>query len=134
MADSGLEHFDCAGNPIRQGNWVCYSALDGRSGVLRFGYVNRLVEPRVVRNSQGYEEEKDTTPVRVLAYYLHHGWNRMDSEGRPLDPKDWTRSAVWERLKNGKEVALGFPSRMLVVPYAMIPKQIKELFNDQRGT
>lgn len=42
-----LEYRDMAGNLINEGDFIVYAAHRGRSSVLKFGIVTRLVHPRI---------------------------------------------------------------------------------------
>lgn len=113
-------HYDIADNEINPGDFVVYAALWDRSATLKYGIVTRLSERK---KSEYTRNEGDKYTVRVLSVDRTTRWVLV-----PNGPSLGTTSHVerrktvtWELQKNGKEMALGFLDRLLVVPVAMVP-------------
>lgn len=97
-------HYDIADNEIKPGDFVIYAALWSRTAALKYGIVTRLAERE---DGALYDRDAKYT-IRVLSVDRDH------------DDK-------WEIQKEGKEMALGFLSRLLVVPSELVPTQAKAI-------
>lgn len=110
---SAPEYKDLAGNDIRVGDYVVYSALWDRSAVLKFGKVERLAE----REANWYRKKPEAT-IRVRTVDRHTEWR----DGKPL-------KEYWMLQKQGQETTLGFLNRMLVIGSEHVPPDALRVLN-----
>jgi hypothetical protein len=90
MEPPKIQHKDIFGNPINVGDYIVYSAVDNRSGVLRAAKVVQL-------KARTSEWDKDKAPEpTVLVVAAENYW---DEGPRPLS----------------KKITLGFMNRIVVV-------------------
>lgn len=102
-----VEHNDIAGKKIKPGSFIIYAAQWGRCATLKYGVVTRLASREDFR--RGKRQEIPT--LRVVTV------------DRDFDDK-------WELQKKGKESALSFLDRLLVVPPDMVPDDALSLLHD----
>lgn len=98
-------HKDLFGKDINVGDYIVYSAVDGRSGTLRVGKVEALK----VRES-GFSDDKPQPTVFC---------------------RSWSNFNTYEKDENGrqtgrqKNVTLGFLDRLIVIDPSQISEKIK---------
>jgi hypothetical protein len=114
-----LKHVDLAGQEIKPGCIVAYAALWDRSATLKYGLVTRLSS----RTESAFVEYGHAYAKRVVPTI------RVVTVDRKMDVKRDQIVHRWELQKDGKEVALGWLDRMLVVPRSMVPEVVLQLFD-----
>ena len=106
------EHRDLAGQEIRCGSHIVYAALWTRSAILKYGIVTRLKtrDPAMWSRSQLPEPMVGVITIDRDPVWDHSG------PGQPRFIRhDWSLQA------KGREMTLGFPDRMIVVPAESVP-------------
>ena len=98
-----MTHVDLFGTPIKEGDFIVYAAVDGRSGTMRVGQVIALTYNKSLYG-------KDEPKVRVKS------WSNFRA-GSSTDVND-TRSG------RQKDVTLSFLDRLIVIQKEMIPEKI----------
>lgn len=101
---------DYGGTRINRGDYIVYASLLGRSACVRYGLVTQLVHREPDPNSW-------TRPKPIRAICVHDEWEHRVRMGAP----------PWHLVQNGKEIALGFPDRMVVVDPERVPEMVREL-------
>lgn len=96
-----LEYRDMSGNLINEGDFIVYAAHRGRSSVLKFGIVTRLVTYKPSYN------DKEAPTLRAITA-----------------EKGWSNS--WTVQNNGREIKLGDLNSVLVVGDKNVPYEINE--------
>lgn len=97
---------------IRVGDFIAYAALWSRSPILKYGLVTRLE-----KRAASYYQTEETPTLRVIT---------VDRSGR-WDKETNKHFYVWELQNKGKEITLGFLDRLLVIPRAMVPKEVFDM-------
>lgn len=114
------EHKDFLGEPIKEGDFIAYTALWDRSPILKFGVVVRLKERE---NTQDYESGKRVSAATIgiisADRVTWNGFKRLDKY-------------VWELQKDGKEITLGFCDRCIVVERRRVPVDVRDLLDAAR--
>jgi hypothetical protein len=104
-----MTHLDLAGHEIKPGCIVAYAALWDRSATLKYGLVTRLATRMEGNPSCAVPTIRAVTVDRE---FLTHRWDLQ---------------------KDGKEVALCWLDRMLVVPRDLVPAAVLAIFDAVRG-
>jgi len=117
-----MDHKDIAGQSIKPGAFVIYAALWDRCATLKYGIVTKLrIRPDITLPPKGgYPQGRPT--IRVL------------SVDRSTRHHQGTWTVYWELQKEGKEMALGFLDRLLVVPENVVPDEALKLLKDAYQT
>jgi len=97
------EHTDLFGRPITPGDYIIYSAADGRSATLRVGQVIKLTTVK------GYDNN-------VTAKIYCKSWSNFRSES-------WNEKKRSGRQKN---VTLSFLTRVVVIDPSTISEKVKK--------
>ncbi len=101
-----MNYEDLAGYEIKPGFLIVYAATLGRSPVLKYGIVTRLEQTK----PDNYGNRPQSPTIRAIT--VDRSWGKK-----------------WELQKKGREVALSFLDRLLVVD--SIPEQAKEILHEQ---
>lgn len=109
-----VEYYDIADNRISVGDTVAYAASWGRCPTLKYGLVVRLAE----RESKHWNKKGMEPTIRVVTV------------DRTTIMVAGVREETWVLQKDGKEVALAFLDRLLVVPHTHVPQKVKHIFAD----
>ena len=113
---------DINGREIVAGDYVLYAALWGRCATMKYGRVTRF--DRRKPSWKGDDGPKATT-VKVVSADRESIWSARD----PNEP--WRRPEIvgvrWVLQNDGREVTLGFPERMVVLPPELVPDDVREL-------
>lgn len=96
---------------IKVGDFIAYAALWSRSPILKYGLVTRL-EKREGAYVRG--ERKEVPTLRVIS---------VDRSSR-YDKEKEEYYYIWELQNHGKEITLGMLDRLLVIPKAMVPREV----------
>lgn len=113
-----MDHKDIGEQNIKPGAFVIYAALWDRCATLKYGIVTRLASREDWRRG----EKVDVPTIRVL------------SVDRSTRHHQGTWTVHWELQKEGKEMALGFLDRLLVVPENVVPDEALKLLKDAYQT
>lgn len=114
------EHKDFLGDPIKEGDFIAYTALWDRSPILKFGVVVRLKTRRGVDDYETGERVEGATLGIISADRVSwDGFKRLNKY-------------VWELQKEGKEVTLGFCDRCIVVERRRVPQDVRDLLDAAR--
>lgn len=105
------EHTDLFGRPINVGDYIVYSASDGRLAIIRIGQVIKLTSSP--KNKWDNDSEK-------VAKVFCKSWSNFRSEG-------WNHGE--ERSGRQKNVTLHFLTRVVVVDPATVSEKIKKDLN-----
>jgi hypothetical protein len=98
-----LEWKDLFGREIKVGDWIVYSAVDGRSGTLRAGQVIKLT----IGSGRYSTKPKPKVSIKSWSNFRSEGWNGEELNGRQ------------------KNLTLSFLDRLAVVPEEYVSKKIK---------
>ena len=123
MTTTNLEYKDLFGNDIKEGDYLVYAAVDGRSGTLRAAKVLKLT----MSKPDKWRPEKPLEPKVMCAT-----WSNFRAERT-----SWSNEPDFEASGRQKNVTLSFLDRMIVVPEAQVSDKIKKDLNgpicDWRG-
>lgn len=110
-----VQHRDVSNLGISPGDFVVYAALWDRSAVLKFGIVTRLglSKPRYSYKLEKHNVQEPTVRVITADRSVY-----IPSKGFSKD---------WELQKDGKEVALSFCDRLLIVDDGSVPERARKL-------
>lgn len=97
-----LEYRDMSGNLISEGDFIVYAAHRGRSSVLKFGIVTRLVP-----YEHPYNKDKQEPTLRAIT--VEKGWSKS-----------------WNIQNHGREIKLGDLNSVLVVSMNSIPYEVNQ--------
>lgn len=100
------EHTDLFSRPINVGDYIVYSATDGRSSTLRVGQVLEL------KTADKWSYKGDTSVAKILV----KSWSNFRSEG-------YSDKGGSGRQKN---VTLGFLTRVVVVDPSTVSQKVKD--------
>ncbi len=103
-------HKDIAGEEIKVGDFIVYTALAGRSAVMRFGRVVDLKE----RDASLYGPKDKIPTLRVITAEA-----------------SWSQKGRWNLQKKGGVVTLGFLDRLLVVNGDVLPRGAWEVLRER---
>jgi len=107
---TNLVYKDMFGNDIKEGDYIVYGAVDGRSGTLRAGQVLKLTTSK----RDKYYPDRAPEPKVMVA-----SWSNFRAEGT------WRTPDGPEPSGRQKNVTLSFLDRMIVVPVESMGEKIK---------
>lgn len=108
--NTNLVYKDMFGNDIKEGDYIVYGAVDGRSGTLRAGKVLKLTQ---TKPDKYYPDREPEPKVQVAS------WSNFRAEG------SWRTQEGIEPSGRQKNVTLSFLDRMIVVPAEAMGEKIK---------
>lgn len=106
------QYKDLFNREIKVGDYIVYSAVDGRSGVLRAGKVVELTQSKEI----DYSTEEKIPKIRAKSAY--YGF---------IDWKGDTRIDGWSKQK---DVSLGFFERIIIAQKDTLPKELLEILDN----
>lgn len=110
-----MEYKDLAGQEIKVGDFVVYTALWSRSAVMKYG---KVVELGIRKDK--YDENKPGEPTLKII---------SADRGFIFNPLTKDHDNAWIIQAQGKKITLGFLDRTLVISPAQMPKEVYQLLS-----